>query len=119
MLACNDGASLVTLASALLGKNKRLDGSSPPEGTSEMKEAPPGFEPGMKVLQTSACDAVSHCVPNPSVHINDRQSLSLPYSGQNETDLAARIAELSEEARSALIALIEIAEKRVYTDPTT
>jgi hypothetical protein len=64
----------------------------------------------MKVLQTSACDDVSSDKPKTSSRIEKRQSLTLPYSSQNQADLATRIANLPEEARKALLALIDVAE---------
>jgi hypothetical protein len=78
-------------------------------------EAPPGFEPGMKVLQTSGQDDVNPDDAKTSHLINDRLSLNLPLREEIPADLRFIVdawAELSEAIQQAMLAMVQATVKR-------
>jgi hypothetical protein len=76
------------------------------------KEAPPGFEPGMKVLQTSDQRDVKPSGENTSHFISERFSQPVPYNGPLPPDLAAVIEawdRLPEAIKAGILAMVRTA----------
>ena len=77
------------------------------------EEAPPGFEPGVEVLQTSASRRASPSAGTGSPSINNLVALPLPYEAPNlPPDLAAVVdawPNLPEPIRAGIVAMIQAA----------
>ena len=79
------------------------------------QEAPPGFEPGMKVLQTSSRHAATRYDTKGSLSINDRLSLSLPLTEEISAELIEIMdawAWLPESLRANILAMVRDAPKK-------
>jgi hypothetical protein len=74
-----------------------------------LEKAPPGFEPGMKVLQTSGRHDATVDRIGSSCQVSDRSSLNLPFGDEITDDLAEIVdawPELPEAIRARIVVLV-------------
>jgi len=82
------------------------------EADAVVDEAPPGFEPGMKVLQTSGRHDVNPRGKSTSSPIRDHFSQLVTYNGSLAPDLAAVVGawpKLPEAMKAGILAMIKAA----------
>jgi hypothetical protein len=80
-----------------------------------VKEAPPGFEPGMKGLQTSGQNDLNPDDAKTSHLINDRLSLNLPLREKIPADLAEIVdawTDLPDAIKAGVLAMVRATGKR-------
>jgi hypothetical protein len=79
-------------------------------------KAPPGFEPGMKVLQTSGRHDASLDGIGSSCQVSDRSSLNLPFGDEIAADLAEIVdvwPQLPEALKSAVLEILRASRGRI------